>query len=371
MTSRERLLTAINHKTPDRVPLDIGGSFATGINSRAYRNLKDHLEIDTRTQIASQRSDVARVEDVVRVSLGIDTYPLLPGAPDGSVVQFDNGSYRDEWGVVRNRAEGGHYYVTRPPLAMATISDLASYSWPDPDDPGWVRGLAEEAKRIRSETDYALVLSLPVGFGHQSQFLRGYDNWLMDCVSDTRFAEALMDRVLEIHTQVVERLLAEVGKLADVVLYADDVGFQDRPIMSPPMFHRIMAPRQKRYLEFVRARTDANILYHTCGSVYSLIPDFIDAGVDVLNPIQTRAAGMEPARLKREFGRDLAFWGGVDMQRLLPYGSPEEVSREVEELVNVLGAGGGYVVCAANNIQADTPPPNIMALARACQKAHD
>lgn len=365
MTSRQRLRAALDHRTPDRTPLDIGGSYATGINRQAYRYLKNHLGIETPSRVASQRSDIAWVEDSVRARLGIDTYPLLPGAPDDSAVQLNEDSYRDEWGVVRNRPSGGHYYVKAAPLASADLGDLDAYAWPDPDDPGWVRGLGEEALRITRATDYGIVLSLPVGFGHQSQFLRGYSAWLADCALAPRFAGALMDRVLEIQIQVADHLLAAVGDLVDVVLYADDMGFQDRPIMSPAMFRKLIKPRQKRFLESVKGKTGAKVLYHTCGAVYALIPDFIEAGVDVLNPIQTTAKGIDPRLLKQEFGRDLAFWGAVDTQRLLPTASPARVEEEVKGLVDALGSDGGYVAGAANNIQADTPPANIVAMAKA------
>jgi uroporphyrinogen decarboxylase len=347
--------------------LDIGGSYATGINTAAYRNLKTHLHLDTPTELASKRSDIARVDEVIRNRLRIDTYPLLAGDPDGAVLELPDGSYQDEWRVVRSRAEGGHYYVTQPPLAEAGLQDLDRFPWPDPNDPGWSRGLLEEAIRIHQDSDYALVLSLPVGFGHQSQFLRGYDQWLVDCALDPAFVGRLMDHVIEIHMQIAANILAELGDLVDVVLYADDMGFQDRPILSPSMFRRLIKPRQKRFLEHIKARTAAKVLYHTCGSIYSLIPDFIEAGVDVLNPVQTTAAHMDPAQLKREFGRDLAFWGAVDTQRLLPQASPAEVEAQVRQLVETLGSDGGYVVSAANNIQADTPAENILAMATGCQ----
>lgn len=370
-SARERLRAAVEHQEPDRIPLDIGGTYATGINTQAYQKLKAYLGLHSPSRVASQRSDIAWVEDRVRARLGIDTYPLLPGVPDGAVVQLSSDSYRDEWGVTRSRTQGGHYYVVDAPLAQASIGDLKSFPWPDPDDAGWIRGLAGEARRLRRETELALVLSLPVGFGHQSQFLRGYEAWLIDCAADPRFAGALMDHVLEVQMQVAGRLLAAVGELVDVVLYADDMGFQDRPIVSPGMFRTLIKPRQKRFLAFVKARTPAKVLYHTCGAVRSLIPDFIEAGVDILNPIQVTAAGMDPAKLKREFGRDLAFWGGVDTQHLLPQGGTDTIRCAVEALVEILGAGGGYVVSAANNIQADTPPEHIVAMAEAVRTIHE
>ncbi len=362
MTSRERLRAALRHTQPDRVPLDIGGSSTSTMTTGAYEKLKPALGIDAPTRIMSRRLDLAFVDQQVRTRLEVDTYPLVHGAPQEAVTLFADGSYRDEWGVVRRRAPGGHYYVSTPPLATATTGDLSTYPWPDPEDPGWVWGLREEAERVWRETDCALVLTLPVGFGHQSQFLRGFEAWLVDCAADPQFAGMLMDRVLDVQMRIVDRLLATVGDRVEAVLYADDLASQDRALLSPSMYRKLIKPRQKRYLDFVKSRTDARVLYHSCGAVYPLIPDLIEIGVDILNPIQTSAAGMDPVRLKREFGRDLAFWGGVDIQHLLPRGRPEEITCAVERLVDVLGAGGGYVLSAAHNIQADTPPENVMAM---------
>ncbi|MGB5932487.1 MAG: hypothetical protein WBH57_05415, partial [Anaerolineae bacterium] len=183
MTPRERVLRALNHREPDRVPIDIGGSFATGINVAAYEALKEHLGVQTETVVASRRSQIAELEEEVRERLGIDTYPLLPRAPEGAEVIYPDGSYRDEWGVVRRKPEGGHYYVVEAPLAgEISLADLEAFPWPDPDHPSYVQGLAEEAREVRGGTDYALILSLPVGFIHQSQFMRGYEAWLMDLV---------------------------------------------------------------------------------------------------------------------------------------------------------------------------------------------
>lgn len=366
MTPRERVLTALSHREPDRVPIDIGGSFATGINIAAYEALKEHLGIQSETVVASRRSQIATVEEEIRRRLAIDTYPLLPRAPEGAEVIYPDGSYRDEWGVVRCRPEEGHYYVTEAPLAgEISLADLDSFPWPDPDDPGYRRGLAEEAREVRQGTDYALILSLPVGFVHQSQFMRGYEAWLMDLVLEPFLAEALMDHILDIHLAIIGQMLEAVGDDIDVVLYADDVAFQDRLMTSPEIYRRLIKPRQRRLFDFLKARTKAKILYHTCGAVYPLIGDFIEIGLDILNPIQTTAQGMDIQRLKQEFGQDLCFWGGIDLQQLLPHGSPAEVAAVTREIIACLGAGGGYVLSAANNIQADVPPQNILAMVEA------
>jgi len=371
MTSRQRVLAALNHREPDRVPLDIGGSLATGINVAAYQALKEFLGLDTPTVLASRRSQTAVVEDAVRERLGIDTAGILARGPSDAEILLPDGGYRDEWRVVRHKPETGHYYVTRPPFAgHPTLSDLAAFPWPDPDDPGYVQGLREEHQALRG-TDYAIILSLPVGFVHQAQFMRGYADYMVDLLVAPRFAEELMDRILEIHLAVAGRMLETVGGDVDVVLYADDLGCQDQPMLSPDLYRRLIKPRQRRLMDFVKARTAAQVMYHTCGAVYALIGDFVDVGIDVLNPVQTTAAGMEPATLKAEFGQDLAFWGGVDLQRLLPYGTPAEVMAAVRELVACLGHDGGFVVSAANIVQPDVPPQNLWAMARAVISGND
>ncbi|MGB5932956.1 MAG: uroporphyrinogen decarboxylase family protein, partial [Anaerolineae bacterium] len=257
-------------------------------------------------------------------------------------------------------------YVVEAPLAgEISLADLEAFPWPDTDHPSYVQGLAEEAREVRRGTDYALILSLPVGFIHQSQFMRGYEAWLMDLVLKPSLAEAIMDHVLERHLSIIGRMLDAVGDNIDVVLYADDVGFQDQTMVSPELYRKFLKPRQARLFEFVKKHSEAKILYHTCGAVYPLVGDFIDIGLDILNPIQTTARGMDIQRLKEEFGQDLCFWGGIDIQQLLPHGSPVEVAATTRATIACLGAGGGYVLSAANNIQADVPPQNILAMVEA------
>jgi uroporphyrinogen decarboxylase len=187
----------------------------------------------------------------------------------------------------------------------------------------------------------------------------------MDLALEPFLAEALMDHILDIHLAIIGQMLEAVGDDIDVVLYADDVAFQDRLMTSPEIYRRLIKPRQRRLFDFLKARTKAKILYHTCGAVYPLIGDFIEIGLDILNPIQTTAQGMDIQRLKQDFGQDLCFWGGIDLQQLLPHGSPAEVAAVTREIIACLGAGGGYVLSTANNIQADVPPQNILAMVEA------
>jgi len=226
-----------------------------------------------------------------------------------------------------------------------------------------VEGLREEAQRGRA-AGYAVVLCLPVGLLHQATFLRGMENLFVDMLRAPRLAEALLDAVLDVQYAITEHMLEAAGDLADAVMFADDLGTHDRPMMSPALYRRLIKPRQRRYLDMIHAKTRAKVVYHTCGAIYPLIGDLVEIGVDVLNPVQVSAVGMDPARLKREFGRDLCFWGGIDVAHVLPRATPEELREAVVRMIHTLGPDG-YVLSATNNIQADTPPENLSAMLEA------
>ncbi len=365
---RRRVLDALAHREPDRVPLDIGGTYTTGINIGAYERLKAHLGIPGPARMLSRRSLIADVEEPVFARLGSDCRPVLHGSPWSQEPQGAPGgteTYRDEWGVVRTRPAGGHWIETEHPLAgEVTLSDLDRFPWPDPDDAGYVRSVAERCRSLHEESGYCVILCLPVGVVHQCQFLRGYQQWMEDLVLEPEFAEALIGRVCDLWVRVAENLLAAAGANADVLMWGDDIAFQNGPMLSDQMYRRFIRPAHARIMAALK-RSGAPVLYHSCGSVLSRIPDLIEMGVDALNPVQVAAAGMDTARLKREFGRHLTFWGAVDTQRVLPQGTPEDVRAEVRRRIEDLGAGGGYVVAAVHNLQREVPPENILALADA------
>ena len=366
MTPRERVIAAVERRSPDRVPIDIGGSSVTTIIGKAYERLKATLGIAGETRYMKRKSGTVFLDERIAVRLHSDTRPLLPGSPDGwQDIYFADGSFQDEWGVVWARAGGGHYAPVGNPLRDADLDDLARYPWPDPLNPGRTRGLRDQARRLHEETDYAVVLSLPVGFVHQSQYLRGYQEYLMDLILNPTFIEALMDRTLEFWLQLASAVLDEVGPFVDVIQFGDDVAFQDRPMVDPRRYRRMIKPRHKQMIDLLKSKSRAKVLYHCCGAVSTLIPDFIDMGVDALNPVQVSAAGMDTARLKAEYGNHIAFWGAVDTSRVLPCGSPQDVRDEVMRRIQDLGAGGGYVVASVHNIQEDVPPENILAMADA------
>jgi len=364
LTSRQRVLAALDHREPDRVPLDVGGTTATGINLHAYEALKGHLALREPTAVASRRSSLASLPESLLRRLGSDVRALHPPAPDAAPgLPEPDGSFLDAWGVRFVRPPQGHYYVRESVLeGPLTVHDLAAYPWPDPTDPSYTRSLAAQAEALHTGTDGAVALNLPVGFIHQCQFLRGFQDWLMDLAADPPLAEALLDRVLDVWQEIALRLVRAAGPFVDVVFYADDIAHQTAMLMSMAAYRRLIKPRQARLLRALHGATAARIVYHSCGAVYPAIGDLIDMGIDALNPVQVSAAGMEPARLKREFGRHLCFWGGIDTHHVLPHGTPEEVRAEVRRRVAELAEGGGYVIASVHNIQAEVPPQNILAM---------
>jgi len=360
---RERILAALNHETPDRVPVDLAGSLATSINIGAYKQLKTHLSMDSPAKVLSLRSMIADVDEEVLQRYDIDTRSLPLLGNSRPTERTPDGGYKDEWGVVREQPDPqGHFMDTVNPLAgECTLEDLEKHPWPDPDDPGYTAGLAETAARLRRETDCALVLSLPVGPTHLSQWLRGFENWMMDLASNLELYEALMDRVTAIWLKISARMLDAVGDNLDITFFGDDVAFQQGPMVRRSAYERHIKPYQEQIFGLLK-RYPGKILYHSCGSVVSMVEDFIELGVDALNPVQVSAADMDPARLKRDFGDRIAFWGGVDTQRVLCRGTVDDVRREVRDRLRVLAPGGGYVLCAVHNIQREVPPENIDAM---------
>ncbi len=366
MTSRQRVLAALNHEDPDRVPIDFGGTFTTGINIGAYEKLKQYLGINTPTRIASQRSQIAVIDETILDRFGIDTRGVSCGVPDNSsYMEYPDGSYRDEWGVLRRRPEGmGHFMDCENPFAgEPSLEDIERHPWFVPDDPGFTRGVGERLKQLHEETDCAVILSLPVGVVHQTQFLRGYEAWMMDTIDNTTFFDGLMDRVTDLVVGVTRNLLRVAGNNVDIVFYGDDIATQSCTVLSREQYLKRIKPWHRRIFDSIRSHASAKILYHSCGSVYPLLPDLIDLGIDAINPVQVAAKDMgDTARLKRDFGRDLSFWGAVDTQHILPHGTPDDVRAEVARRVSDLATGGGYVLNSVHNIQSEVPPENVVAM---------
>ncbi len=368
MTPRERVLAAINHQEPDRVPLDLGGAIGDGITSIAYRNLRRYLGLpEVNIKIQHKFAQEARVDEDVLQRLRIDFRRIDYGAPDGWQDKvIDERSYQDEYGVIRSMPAGGYYYdLTHAPFAEeASLEAIERHPWPDPEDPGRYRGMRELARYLHEETDYAVVANLNCSFFNRCFELRGWENFFMDLVANVEFAEALMDRYLDGRLRMAELALEQLGEYVDVVVVtSDDLGMIDRTIISPAVYRSRVKPRQKRTFDFFKARTDAKLYHHCDGAIYPFLPDMVDLGVDCINPIQVSAAGMGDTRkMKAEFGDKLAFVGAIDTQYVLPQGTPEEVREEVRRRIRDLAPGGGYIVCPVHNIQPEVPPENVVAM---------
>ena len=365
MTHRERVLAALSHREPDRVPIDLASTRDSSIVVEGYERLKKHFGVVEENRITSSMMQVVDVNERILQALDIDTRAVNPGPPDKGKDQFvGENQYKDEWGVVRVKPPGGIYYdqVSAPLSGPITVSDIVNYPWPDPYDKGRLRGLKERVREIRESTDCAAVLNLPSAFVHVSQYLRGFEDWYVDIAADRRLAEALFDAVLDVNMATCDELLKEVGAEVDVLMASDDVGIQSGLMVSGEAYRSLIKPRHRKYFELLHDRSPAKVFFHTCGSVAAILDDLIEIGVDILNPVQVSAAGMDPETLKQRCAGRLAFWGGIDTQHVLPRGTVAEVKAAVERTIDVLGAGGGYVLCAVHNIQPDVPLENILAM---------
>jgi len=374
LDSRARVAAALDHREPDRVPRDLGATRVSGIHVDAYARLRDALGLGPREVVVADFSQrLARIDGDVAEALGLDIGGVEPRAASTYRREVvDDGAelhYVDEWGVGRRMPKDGFFFdPTSPPLAgEIDETDVARFAWPDPLDPGRFDGMLEQAQTIALEERRAVYVgSVCSGLTEMLFKLRGFEDGYMDLAGNQVVAQRLMEGVLEVKLSYWERALAILGDLVDVVGEGEDLGGQNGPLFSPRTYRELVKPMHAELFAFIRARTRARIFLHSCGAIRELIPDLIEIGVDVLNPVQVSAAGMNAAELKREFGRDLVFWGGgVDTQRVLGSGTPAQVAEDVRANVAALKSGGGFVFAAVHNIQANVPAENVVAMWRA------
>lgn len=372
LTPRQRLLTALNHRQPDRVPLDLGGN-QTGIHRIAYQKLLDLLGLQEEIVVMDLVQQLAKPSETVLQRLRIDTrYVAAKGAASfkGGVVERQRDGrtwhdFTDEFGVTWSLPEDAPLYfdISRSPLAGLSLDEIKGYPFPKGDDPSRFEGLREHALEIQRETPYAVVSGISGVVYEVCWYLRGLENLFADMLEQPHVFEAIIDRTLQFWLDWFRLFLDEVGDVVDVIMIGDDLSGQNGPLFSPPIYRSIVKPRQKRLVQYIKSRTSAKIWYHSCGSVLEYFPDLIDNGIDIFNPVQVSAKGMEPAKLKAAYGDRLTFWGGgVDSQHVLPRGTPAEVTENVRRNVEAFKPGGGYVFNNVHNIQADVPPENILAM---------
>jgi uroporphyrinogen decarboxylase len=349
MTSKERVLAAVEHRQPDRAPVDFGAHPQVLADLRRYLGLGDDANFHALFGV-----DLAGVGPGIRRQAS----PICYADPTREVTA--DGLFIDLWGVGFRRAQtptGEYIDIAHHPLAgPRELSDIEGHTYMDPED--WdYSGIRAGAESL---TQYAVGVHCRGTF-EISWFIRGMDDFMLDLALEPRKACALLDRVQEPLVERLRRILETGGDAIDIAEYNDDVGIQSGLMLSPDMWRRCLKPRIGEVFALIRAH-GKRVRYHSCGGVRDILPDLIDLGLDILNPVQPLAEGMDPIGLKRDFGRHITLHGGIDMQELLPHATETRVREETRRLLGALNDGGGWIACASHNLQPDTPPANIVAM---------
>jgi len=362
MNSRERVLKTLNHEEPDMVPIDMGSTENTTICRIAYINLREYLEMppDPNPYIINRMMDSVFPKEDLLEHYEIDFRAVRPSPfYEPEITELEEG-FIDEYRI-RWRKASYYYDMVEHPLENQTHENLDSAVYADPYVEGRRTGLREQAKKFYEETDYCITVGhIAMGPFEMSGNMRSYTKFLMDMYVDPDYANALLDKNLENTIGFWDVYLDEVGDYVQVVCQGDDLGTQIGPWISPQMYREWIKPRHKKLFDFIRSKTDAKIFLHSCGSVYDLIPDLIEVGVQALSPVQVSAEKMDLETLKKDFGKDICFWGGgVDTQDVLPNAGLDELKDHVKRSIDIMAPGGGFIWVPVHNIQSDIPPEKI------------
>ncbi len=370
-SSRERVIQALNHQEPDRIPIDLGATIVSSISKKSYSELKQYLGMPLEEiKMLDYVQQLPYVDEALMERFGVDFRLVqLPAATTVGVDIFEEGDYLafiDRWGSKLHMPKDGGLYFDWVdfPIKEPTLSALDKYHWPQPNSAEVNAQLGLQAKTLYETTDHALVGSAVIGGGifEQPARVMGLQNFLMALVAEPAFADRLMETITDIYIESCNRYLDCVGPYIQVFTFWDDLVGQNGWIINPELYRKMIKPKHKRLVEAIKKKTDARLFFHCCGAARGLIPDLIETGFDILNPVQVSAKGMDTRALKRDFGSDIVFWGGgVDTQHVLPFGKPQEVVDEVKRRIDDLAPGGGFVFAAIHNIQAFVPPENIVA----------
>jgi uroporphyrinogen decarboxylase len=406
--SRERVIAAIEHREPDRVPVDMGSTPSSGISAIAYNNLKDYLGISSgHTRIYDVVQELAQPEEEILERFSIDAVDVgrtfNVDAADWYDITLSDGSRaqypewfkpRREGSALKAYVEDGTHIATKPegatffdqtyfpyfdgypdtfeglPEAMGKVhwAALVHSPWDNAAMDNFWDELRSRVKQLHDQSDYALVIVAGCNLFEWGTFLRRIDNFLMDIYIDQYNVERLLDALLEQHFLMLEKVCDTVGDLVQIIRFGDDLGMDSGPFMAPEIYRKLFKPRHRQLCEYVKKHSSMKTYLHSCGSIYKLIPDLIEAGYDVINPVQTNTVDMEPEKLKREFGDDITFWGGgADTRSVLNRMEPEQVRDHVQERLEIFAPGGGFVFNTVHNIMPDVPPENIVAMFEAIE----
>jgi uroporphyrinogen decarboxylase len=374
MNSRERVLTTLNHEEPDRVPIVIGASNSTSLKMNAYQRVKKLAGIEEDDRFLYDWPELGTALP------GERTLRFLLSDVRGVYDRFPEETYRrnqeralhadfiDDWGSGSKEIEPGTWYPGVHPLSEAqAIETLERYPWPDMDDPTRVAQVREQAQRLTDENQYAILGCPWLLFPFERAFaMQGMDKFLLNLAMYPDFATALLLKNAELCKRLMGHFLDEMGDNVDIIKIGDDLGTQDSLLISPAMYRRILKPIHADYIAFIKEHTKAKVFFHTDGDVFNLCDDFVEIGIDILNPIQTSAGKMSDlGGLKKRYGKALTFCGAIDTHHILPFGTPDEVRQEVRRVIGLLGTGGGYMVAAVHTIMDEVPAQNILAMVEA------
>ena len=378
MTSRERVLTTINHEQPDRVPLVIGVSNATGIKMKPYKGIKKIIGVQAPDDYIYDWPELgtAEIDEETMRRLHSDVRGVLDLEPQKTrrwnCERDPHSDYVDSWGSGQTEIMPDDWFPGVHPLRKArTVEDLDDYQgWPDMSDPTRIAHVRESARRLAEENQYAILATPWLLFPFERAYaMQGMEVFLLNMAMDQEFARALLEKIADNCKQLMGPFLEELGDNVDIIKIGDDLGTQSSLMISPKMYREILKPIHADFISFIKARTNAKILFHSDGDVALLIKDFIEMGVDILNPIQTSAGSMSDLpSLKKRFGSNIVFCGGIDTHRILPFGSAKEVREEVRRVIEILGPGGGCMIGAVHTVMNDVPPENVLAMVDAVEE---
>jgi uroporphyrinogen decarboxylase len=402
MNSRERIIASINHRQPDKVPVDLAGSTVTGISAIAYNNLKKLLGIDKPTRVFDVVQQLANVDLEIIDIFGVDALDINRVAAesgdwyevelaDGSKAEYPewyhplklpDGSWQttDADGTVLSRMPAGapfydqmyYPYENGYPANFDNLKkDLNKISWVVHSHASNLNAteLRDRLIKLRESTGKALVMSGGVKLLELGFFIRRMDNFLTDLLVDEEKLSQMLDVLVDMHLAGLEKKCNSLGDIVDVIRFGDDLGMKTGPFMDLDTFRRIFKPRYKILCDYVKKHSNMKIFLHSCGSIKQYIPDLIEVGFDILNPVQTNSRDMDPEDLKREFGNDIVFWGGgVDTASVINRGTPEEIRKDVLRRCEIFSKDGGFVFAPIHNILSEVPPRNIVAVYEAVKE---
>lgn len=373
MGRRENFNKIIHHEQPENLIVDFGGNPLSSMEGRSMYILLEYLGYEIPQDVEVLRfGKVPRMDERILNYFDIDTRSVgeIFQPKDSLYNRISDNEYIDEWGIKRIYT-GMYWDIAEHPLKGASVKELENYKWPDPYsiDMTLVGNYARQAKKLFEETDYVICAEHPVyGIFELGCWMCGFDDFLLKMALDEEFVHKFFERVLEYQKKIIEIYYGALGKYIHYTSSGDDFATQSSLFISPGMFRKLIKPYFAERIRYMKKYTNAAFLHHSCGSVFQIIPDLIDSGVEILNPIQPKAKNMQPGNLKSTYGDRIVFHGGIDTQEILPFGTKGIIEKTVKETIKIMSRNGGYIFAAAHNIQEDVPPQNLIYMLEAAKK---